>query len=893
MAEEPRPKSKSEFSSAASSRADSQSADVAILAQDYIDRCRAGERPTLEEYVEQHPGLEEQIRDVFPMLLLMEDMAAPPEEQKELEFASFGDFEIHRELGRGGMATVYEATQRSLGRRVALKVCPIAQSAGGLSPTASRNSERFRRESRAAALLHHNNIAPVFAVGEEQGFLYYCMQLIDGATLDEVIAELKRVWKSTENGSVRIDSALVQKSRDSLGRQDSIGKISPEVGFVSVEPEEVPSETRLQQGQASHAKKARGEEAWGNSSHSVWGEESTGRSRRSAYWDSVARIGSQVADALAYAHSRGTLHRDVKPSNLMLDETGSVWVMDFGLAKSSEEDDLTHSGEMIGTLRYVSPEQSRGAATELSDVFSLGLTMYELLTLRPAYEAVNRTELIRMMAESEPPVPRRINSQVPRDLETIVLKACEREPSRRYPSARAMQEDFARFLAGEPIQARPISVVGRVAKWVKRRPQVASLLAVLAVVFIGSFALVTWKWRDAESQRTLAVQLANAERNARADERKARSDEREQFATTNEVNDFLARILRAARPEAAGESVRVIDVMDALQPEIEARFSRQPRIRGMIRREFGSTYRTLGDDEAAEFQFRKSVEALMQIRPLNEVDELELLDSQDKLAGVLRSRGGSARVQEAEQLRRGVLERRRELLGSLHPMTVRAMGNLGVLLDQKGDFVEARELFEQALDGLKQDPEHDLDELVVARHNIIRLLEGEGKLGEAIEDLQDLIQENAHRPHEIPILVQLPNTLGQMCQTAGRFVEAEQAFRQALEEHNEFYGEGHSNTLSVMRKLTRLLVDMREPSKALELLLRCVELHNEQVGSGAGLTFGVRRYVALAYEQLNELEKARAYLRETREILSVERGVEHKYTREAESLIDEFNARHP
>src|SRR4051794_36196715 len=144
---------------------------------------------------------------------------------------------------------------------------------------------------------------------------------------------------------------------------------------------------------------------------------------------SVARIGMQVADALAYAASQGILHRDIKPSNLLLDETGDVWVTDFGLAKAeSDGDNLTHSGDIVGTLRYMAPERFNGQGDLRSDVYSLGLTLYELLTLRPAFDATDRHRLVKQVMHHEPVRPRKLNPGVPRDLETVVLKAVARDP---------------------------------------------------------------------------------------------------------------------------------------------------------------------------------------------------------------------------------------------------------------------------------------------------------------------------------------------------------------------------------------------------------------------------------------------------------------------------------
>ncbi len=470
---------------------------VSQLANEYLARCRNGEAPPLSEYTDKHPQLAEDIREIFPMMLLMEENAPneEPNEHEPLELSQFGDFRIKREIGRGGMGVVYEAVQESLNRNVALKVCPLNT---GMS---SRNRLRFRRESRAAAMLHHTNIVPVFAVGEEEGSLYYAMQLIRGATLDEVIEEL-RVLLHTPDSTTRFSNISVR----SFGRS-----VASEVASSLVSA----SDSSLQETKTPSVEKV-------DNKVSLPGQSTAdSQSGLAQYWDSVARIGIQAADALSYAHGQGTLHRDIKPGNLMLDEKGIVWVLDFGLAKSLEEDDLTRDGELIGTLRYMSPEQCKGNPGPRSDIYSLGLTLYELLTFQPAFVETHRTELLRAIAEKEPTSPRKINRKVPRDLETIVMKTIDRDPKRRYSDAEALRADLTRFLNGEPIAARRISTTERVGKWVRRRPMIASLCAALLMLFLTSFALVSWKWREAEAARTVAENkereastLARAERDA-------------------------------------------------------------------------------------------------------------------------------------------------------------------------------------------------------------------------------------------------------------------------------------------------------------------------------------------------------------------------------------------
>ena len=207
------------------------------------------------------------------------------------------------------------------------------------------------------------------------------------------------------------------------------------------------------------------------------------------FYRSVARIGIQVAEALEYANRQGILHRDVKPSNLLLDNHGNVWVADFGLAKTAEADDLTHTGDILGTIRYMAPERFSGHCDARSDVYSLGLTLYELVALRPAYEASDRHTLIERVLHEEPERLRKLAPGVPRDLETIIAKATARDPAGRYATAAALAEDLRRFVEDRPIRARRISAAERLARWCRRNPvarQRRSGVAALALVAVLS-----------------------------------------------------------------------------------------------------------------------------------------------------------------------------------------------------------------------------------------------------------------------------------------------------------------------------------------------------------------------------------------------------------------------
>jgi serine/threonine protein kinase len=587
------------------------------LAEEFAQRYRRGERPSLEEYIARLPEMADEIREMFPVLVEVErvegdarEAANQPTPAAVPVVGQIGDYRIVREIGRGGMGVVYEAEQISLRRRVALKVLP-GHVAGDRKALA-----RFRREAKAAARLHHTNIVPVFEVGQQGDLAFYAMQFIQGQGLDQVIEEIRRLRAPDRNpvendhdhdrsGSpVRLGLAhTVAGTAAASPRSPKLGPVAESLLGGRLVTEPLDSSRHL----ASAAIKAAASEplnpdatdgfklqnpaqplaaitpgSHGSSSAVLPGGTAVSSvetsHRRQPYFRSVAQIGRQAAQGLAYAHSRSIIHRDIKPSNLLLDTAGVVWITDFGLAKA-EEDGLTATGDILETIRYMAPERFRGEGDAHADIYALGLTLYELLTLRPAYDVSDRLKLIEQVKAEEPTRPRSLDRHIPRDLETIVLKAMDKDPARRYATAEAMAEDLRRFLADEPIRARQISTTERYWRWAHRNPMIATLGALLLTVLVVTVAslLAASRFADlAERQGNSAI----VERSSRleADLARAASEKARAAAQAETYRAMLSevRALRAGHPlgwraDALGNLARLTTMPTPRRDMVELR----------------------------------------------------------------------------------------------------------------------------------------------------------------------------------------------------------------------------------------------------------------------------------------------------------------------------------
>ncbi|MFO7905133.1 MAG: protein kinase domain-containing protein [Planctomycetota bacterium] len=368
-----------------------------------------------------------------------------------------GDFEIIREIGRGGMGIVYQARQVSLNREVALKVL-----SGGLGLTSSA-VQRFKHEAEAAARLHHTHIVPIYATGEENGIHYYAMELVEGPSLKQVIERLRR-------GSA---PAIEETSPVEDGCECS-DAVLPAWGIETAAYDQAALETGTS----------------GVTDNSSLDESS------STYFENIAGMVADLADALEHAHTRSIIHRDIKPSNVMLAAEDRLTIADFGLARIVDQPNVTITGEFLGTPMYMSPEQVAAGRVPIdhrTDIYSLGATLYELLTLRPPFLGQQREQVIAQVLQKDAKPPRKLNKRLPVDLQTICLKAMEKDPDRRYQTAAHMAEDLRRYVRGQVIHAQRPTLRRRITKFIRRNKIAVTVTMVIASLLLIA-SIVGWNW---------------------------------------------------------------------------------------------------------------------------------------------------------------------------------------------------------------------------------------------------------------------------------------------------------------------------------------------------------------------------------------------------------------
>lgn len=739
-----------------------------------------------------------------------------------------GKYLLRRVISSGGMGTVYEALQEQPRRVVAIKV----MKKGLLSSQALR---RFEYESQIMAMLRHPGIAQVVEAGT------YRLPVVEGGaggagtdTGRDVGEDAGVETGADATAGVKVHSEEKPGVAAATGAGSAAACDSVDLPYIVMEY--IPDARPITQ----YVK-----------------DEGLGVRER-------LELFTQVCEAVHHGHQKGVIHRDLKPANLLVDAQGCVKVIDFGIARATGSDlDITTMqtdvGQLLGTLQYMSPEQCKADPHDLdirSDVYALGVVLFEVLCEELPYD-VRRAALLeaaRLIREEQPKKPSTASRTVSGDVETIVLKALEKERGHRYQTVLDLGGDIERFLKGQVILARRAGVTMRLWKGIRRNPVMSAAVAVVVLLCLSFFLyVVLWSYPQIRAEKEMT---AMALMEARMEAEKSRA-----------VNRFLETMLASADPYEAGRDVKVVDILGAASEKIEERFADQPQLEAALRATIGWSYLKLGQLEAAEPQLLAAletlrddlgeghldtIEAMAQLGclyaeqgRLNEAATLlkkvldeqtqrlgeehpETLQSMDNLACVLKDLSRNA---EAEEMHRKVLAVRTRVLGAEHPETLRAMCNLSTVLFLSGNYSEAEPLSREALELHRRHLGSDHPDTICLMSNLACILANLARLEEA-----DILHREALELRRRVFGAEHPHTLSSMSNLAvvlksrGKLQEAEELQRRAADECSRILGEDHPDTLKAKTFLTQLLVGQKRFAEAEPLILEVIERSRRVLG---------------------------------------------------------------
>ena len=419
-------------------------------------RLQNGEPMDLDELAAAHPEYADQVRELLPAVEMLVRLGNTRIDSPTLMPGTFGHASVPPREQLGDFRIVREIGRGGMGvvyeaEQLSMGRRVALKVLAFAALVQEKSLQRFRNEVRAAAALDHSNIVSVYSLGEERGVHFYAMQLVRGQTLADFINQLCDAQRSMQQSTKRGDEAQISTVVD-----------------------------------ASHAPQ---------------------------FYCKAARLGIQAAEALQHAHDQGVLHRDIKPSNLLLDAEGKLHVADFGLARIGADIGMTMSGDIIGTLRYMAPEQAlakRVVIDHRADIYSLGATLYELFTLQPPFDETDRAKLLSQIALEEPRPLRKLDRRIPPELETIILKAMAKSADERYQAAQLLANDLQAFLENRPIKARPPAWSDRAWKWSLRHRGLTRMAALALVLLTGVLAVSTAAVKRAQTRAVAALEETSA-----------------------------------------------------------------------------------------------------------------------------------------------------------------------------------------------------------------------------------------------------------------------------------------------------------------------------------------------------------------------------------------------
>jgi serine/threonine protein kinase len=693
-----------------------------------------------------HPGSADEIRRRIDLLRKV-GMLRPSGVGSDQRFPEqLGEFRLLERLGGGGMGVVFRARQETLGREVALK---LIRPEHLYFPQAR---ERFRRETEAAARLQHPGLVPIFTVGEDHGLPFFAMELVHGSTLAEALRELRT------QGPERLQGRDLERALRSC---------SP---------------------------------AW-----TSWNDAAVATAFEGSYADSIVRLILQVADALHHAHSRGVLHRDVKPSNIAVTREGRALLFDFGLASLGQVAGRTTltRGE-IGSLYYMSPEQLRGRSEAIdrrSDLYSLGVTLYEALALQVPFAASDPDDTRRAILEGAARPLRALNRAVPRDLELVCAKAMERDAARRYDDVAAFARDLRNVLEHRPIEARPPSTALQVRRWVARHPLASTALA--AAITLPSVMY----WQQSTHSRELGAALTDAN-NQRAT---AQLESRDARA----VDKFLIDLFAAADPSMArGREYTARELLDHAAKRLETELVDQPLVRASLLQAIGESYTSLGAWDQAEATLGRALELRQSAAGERSI---EVADSLTALAALESQLGRPTALEHA----RRAIELRHDLASEPTFEFANALVAYGLILTEAHQFEDAHRAFDEARAILDRAPGDQRLTRAEVLANIALLWKDQNQLEDAVKASREALAAFAaidDLPH--PSATACRNTLALALTGLGRYDEARPLYDDLLREESQLTGEQSTRFATFLASKSNVELRTGHTAYAIELLER-------------------------------------------------------------------------